>query len=247
MIVYRTKIFESDTEHLSIEQRYKDEVEQIIKNFEIKKEDLLLDFGCGVGKHPIEFAKRGYQVIGYDTAEYYIEKAKKMASNHHLERLLTFYNTDDFFKNKNSEFDFIYSIAFPISYLDEVSILSILINIYKALKKDHFFLFGFPYTRENREKYLPRNKWEEKEGILYLTDESIDSDGRRSEKYIIVNPQKNLLTEWTDISNYYYLEEIETMLKSSGFSMTDKFKNIEKETALAPEDVFFIYCKKMMI
>ena len=41
------KIFESDTEHLSTEQRFKDQVEQLIGNFGIQKENLLLDFGCG--------------------------------------------------------------------------------------------------------------------------------------------------------------------------------------------------------
>jgi len=204
---------------------------------------LLLDFGCGVGKHAVELAKKGYRVLGYDTAEYYIDKAKKLATKHHLNRLLTFYNTDDFLRTKNNEFDFIYSIAFPIGYSDKQSISSFLGLVLKSLKNDHFFLFGFPYTRENREKFLPRNKWEEKDGILYLADEKIDNNGRRVEKYIVINPQEDTLTEWTDISDYYYLEEIEQMLKSAGFIIIDKFKNTEKEPAETAEDVHFIYCK----
>lgn len=238
------KVFESDTEHLSTEQRFKDQVEQLINNFGIQKENLLLDFGCGIGHHVVELAKRGYRVIGYDTAEYYINKAKKLAINHHLESLITFYNTDDFMRTKSNEFDFIYSIDFPIGYIDRESISQILSLINKTLKNGGFFLFGFLYTRENREKFLPRNKWEEKEEILYLTDEKIDNVGRRVEKYIVVNPLEDTLTEWTDISNYYYLEEIEQMMEQAGFNIIDKFKSTGKEPAEAVEDVCFIYCKK---
>jgi SAM-dependent methyltransferase len=237
------KIFESDTVHFSIEQRFKTQAEQLIENFGIQKEYSILDFGCGIGKHAVEVAKRGYQVVGYDISEYYIAQAKELAIIHDVDNILCFYNSEDFIKDKYSEFDFIYSIDFPLGYFDEKSIIRILKCIWNALKKQHFFLFGFAYTRENREKFLPRNKWEEREGIFYLTDENIDNDGQRFERYIVIDPAKETLTEWTDTSKYYYLEEIEYMLNSAGFNVIDKFKSTEKELPETAEDVNFIFCK----
>jgi len=42
--------------------------------------DPILDFGCGLGRHAIELAKRGYQVTGVDFSSDSIERAQKYAS-----------------------------------------------------------------------------------------------------------------------------------------------------------------------
>ena len=38
-----------------------------------------LDLSCGIGRHSINLAKKGYQVVGYDPSPLYIEKAKQSA------------------------------------------------------------------------------------------------------------------------------------------------------------------------
>jgi cyclopropane fatty-acyl-phospholipid synthase-like methyltransferase len=41
----------------------------------------ILDIGCGNGRHALEFAKRGYKVIGIDIAKQFLNEAKKAAGN----------------------------------------------------------------------------------------------------------------------------------------------------------------------
>ena len=37
----------------------------------------LLDIACGAGRHSLEFARRGFDVTGFDLSEYLISEAKR--------------------------------------------------------------------------------------------------------------------------------------------------------------------------
>lgn len=75
------KLSMSDTQNFAMKERYVTQVESLISNFDLRKEDLILDFGCGIGEHVIELRRRGYNVNGYDPSQYYIiKKAKKLAA-----------------------------------------------------------------------------------------------------------------------------------------------------------------------
>jgi SAM-dependent methyltransferase len=39
----------------------------------------VLDFSCGIGRHAINLSRLGYQVVGYDPSNLYLEKAKEWA------------------------------------------------------------------------------------------------------------------------------------------------------------------------
>lgn len=43
----------------------------------IKKGAKILDFSCGIGRHAIPLAKKGYEVVGYDPSPLFIKEAKR--------------------------------------------------------------------------------------------------------------------------------------------------------------------------
>jgi SAM-dependent methyltransferase len=58
------------------------EVESLCKIFEeykMPKDSKILDLSCGIGRHSIPLAKRGYKVIGYDISSLYLQKAREWA------------------------------------------------------------------------------------------------------------------------------------------------------------------------
>ncbi|HEX5976286.1 MAG TPA: class I SAM-dependent methyltransferase, partial [Nitrososphaeraceae archaeon] len=58
------------------------EVESLCKIFDeykIPKDSKILDLSCGIGRHSIPLAKRGYKVIGYDISSLYLQKAREWA------------------------------------------------------------------------------------------------------------------------------------------------------------------------
>jgi SAM-dependent methyltransferase len=58
------------------------EVESLCKIFDeykMPKDSKILDLSCGIGRHSIPLAKRGYKVIGYDISSLYLQKAREWA------------------------------------------------------------------------------------------------------------------------------------------------------------------------
>jgi 2-polyprenyl-3-methyl-5-hydroxy-6-metoxy-1,4-benzoquinol methylase len=57
----------------------KAEVDFILEELNLPSTSLILDMGCGTGRHSIEFAKRGYQVTGVDISSAMLMEAVKKA------------------------------------------------------------------------------------------------------------------------------------------------------------------------
>jgi 2-polyprenyl-3-methyl-5-hydroxy-6-metoxy-1,4-benzoquinol methylase len=63
------------------------EVEGLCKIFDkynILKDSKILDLSCGIGRHSIPLAKRGYKVVGYDISSLYLQKAREWAKSEGL-------------------------------------------------------------------------------------------------------------------------------------------------------------------
>ena len=50
-----------------------EEVTKIIKLLNIQPGSSVLDLGCGIGRHSLELARRGYQVTGVDRTRGYLD------------------------------------------------------------------------------------------------------------------------------------------------------------------------------
>ena len=54
-------------------------ISKILQKYKIPSNAKILDFSCGIGRHSVNLALRGYEVVGYDPSPLYIEKAKIFA------------------------------------------------------------------------------------------------------------------------------------------------------------------------
>ena len=55
------------------------EVERVIRQTKAKTSLPVLDLACGVGRHSLIFAKRGFKVTGLDYSRPYLREARKIA------------------------------------------------------------------------------------------------------------------------------------------------------------------------
>ncbi len=60
------------------------QVDFIIKTLELNGNEKILDLACGYGRHALEFAKRGYEVVGVDITKQYVDYGNEQAKKHHF-------------------------------------------------------------------------------------------------------------------------------------------------------------------
>ena len=66
----------------SMKGQAENDVEGILKIFGkhgIAPGSRVLDLFCGIGRHSIPLAKRGYEVVGYDPSAFFLSKARNWA------------------------------------------------------------------------------------------------------------------------------------------------------------------------
>ena len=97
------KIWTLDIQNMSWVEDTKRQVDFIIDKLDLKGTERILDLACGFGRHSLEFARRGYEVVGVDITKDYVEYANEQAGKEQLEasfickdiRELTFENEFD--------------------------------------------------------------------------------------------------------------------------------------------------------
>ena len=66
------------------------EVDRLFEVFNLTAGDRVLDVGCGPGRHALELARRGVQVVGIDISERFVNIATNAANAEHLDNLVSF-------------------------------------------------------------------------------------------------------------------------------------------------------------
>jgi 2-polyprenyl-3-methyl-5-hydroxy-6-metoxy-1,4-benzoquinol methylase len=110
------------------------EVDFIEREINFNKEALILDIGCGTGRHSLELTRRGYKVTGIDLSPSMIGKAKLLAQKENLKIDFQIRDARDF--NFGESFDLAIMLcegAFPLMESDEMN-FSILQNVFNSLK-----------------------------------------------------------------------------------------------------------------
>ena len=68
-----------DIQNMSWVEDTNRQVDFLIKQLHLKGTEKILDLACGFGRHSLEFARRGYDVIGIDITPAYIDYANEQA------------------------------------------------------------------------------------------------------------------------------------------------------------------------
>jgi len=75
----------------------------------LKGNEKILDLGCGFGRHSLSLAKRGFNVVGVDFTEVFIDDAKNEAHKNNLK--IEFIKDDVRNLKYNEEFDVVLNLA----------------------------------------------------------------------------------------------------------------------------------------
>jgi len=127
---------------LFVQRRWEDapaEVEQVVSLLGIEPGAHVLDLCCGVGRHSLELARRGFQVTGVDRTRPYLDRAARQAEAEGLKVEFVQSDMRDFCRP--DAFDAVVNLFTSFGYFeDPEDDCQVALNMYRSLKSGGVFL-----------------------------------------------------------------------------------------------------------
>lgn len=230
-----------DWQGMPDEKQTSNEVSMIENILNIYPPLKMLDIGCGIGRHSIEFARRGYDVKGIDVAETYLKQAIEKSKELNLNITFEFKRGSQI--TEQDTYDFAIAYYHTLGFMDDNELQIHFSNIYKAIKTDGKFLLrtAGPQIIPNIKQEKIRN-WGEKNNQFILSEKYIE-DGYRIENCITIDTIKDEITEYQEKQRAFSLNDIINLLNSCGFLKVDCYKDLND--SIATDEEFGLYvCTK---
>ena len=132
----------------------------------------ILDFGCGSGRHVIYFAKKGFEVYGFDASETAIKRAREVLKSENLFADLRVWDMTKPLPYEDVFFDAVLVLrVMHHTYMDNIK--RIVKEIDRVLKKDGYLFLQVPaFSHEETLEWKQKlGKPEELEPRTYLYSE----------------------------------------------------------------------------
>ncbi len=204
-------------------ERNASEVDFIESVMVLPKGAQVLDVACGHGRHALEFAKRGYQVMGLDLSPRFIEMARQDAQLRELTNVefLVGDMRESYFLTR---FDGAYSYFTSFGYFDDDDNQKVIESVAKALVKGGVFLLE-TVNRDwaiHKVEAQPR-RWDEiAPDFFLLEDTTFNAHTSRIHTRRIIFDKGERRTVEYDIKLYTHAE-LEDMLEEAGLQVVSTF------------------------
>lgn len=192
------------------------EVDSLKSLCKIQQDESILDLCCGIGRHSLEFARRGHRVVGVDRTKLYLERAKRSASEENLDIEFVEDDMRTFYRKKS--FDVVLSMFTSFSYFDDhEEQMLVLRNIYSSLRAGGRFLLESA-GKEILARIFLRYSWSEwPHGFMLEERETIDDWSKMQNKWIFI--ERDGTTHRYEVTHWIYSgNEIREMLEKVGFT-----------------------------
>jgi len=192
------------------------EVDAIKSLCKIAQDETILDLCCGIGRHSLELARRGHQVVGVDRTKRYLERARTSADEENLPIEFVLDDMRTFYRKKS--FDVVLSMFTSFSYFeDHEEQMLVLRNIYSSLRAGGRFLYE-AMGKEILARIFLRQSWSEwPHGFMLEEREPIDNWSRMHNIWTFIE-RDGSVNRW-DVTHWIYsANEIKKMLEQVGFS-----------------------------
>lgn len=199
------------------------EVEHVVSLSQIKKGAQVLDLCCGVGRHSIEFARRGFTVTGVDVTPHYLKEARRKAQK---AKLSVEFIKDDMrrFQRRNT-YNVVINLFGSFGYFeDQRDDYRVAKNVYVSLKKKGTFIIEL-MGKEVLARIFQKRDWYEIDDTLVLEERTTDRDWKRIDsRWVIIKGRER--KEFTISLRLYSAVELSTLLQSAGFRRIDVYGDL---------------------
>jgi 2-polyprenyl-3-methyl-5-hydroxy-6-metoxy-1,4-benzoquinol methylase len=211
---------------------------------EIPLEDypVILDLGCGRGRHSLELARRGYRVTGIDLSENAIEKAQKKAAGQKLANID--FMVRDMRQPLLQTFDAIVNLFTTFGYfLEDDENSKVLQGVSMMLKPNGLFMLDY-LNREAVERNLVPEESGTYGGVHYRITRSID-DQMVFKSIRFSGGELKEPMEYQERVKLYDREWFEVHLKQAGMQMVKCYGDYRGKPFSSKSDRLLMISKKV--
>lgn len=199
------------------------EAEQILALLSIGDGAHVLDLPCGVGRHALEFARRGHTVAGIDRTASYIERARAEAERQCLD--VTFEVGDMREVCLPDTFDVVLNLFGSFGYFaDAADDRTVVEHMYASLRRGGQFLIE-TMGKEILARDFHARDWSEDGDLLLLSERTIVENWSRVDtRWIVIRGTERF--EHRVSVRSYSAAELTSLLASCGFGDLRVYGNL---------------------
>lgn len=200
------------------------EVSAIVQLLGIEPGARVLDLGCGVGRHSLELARRGFRVTGVDRTLPYLERARRQAETEGLD--IEFVNEDMRGFSRHGAFDAAINMFTSFSYFEDPDEdRRVLANVASSLKDGGGLVLHTHGKEVLARIFLPRT-WEEADGTFVLHERRAARNwGWMENRWIIFKDGQR--TEFAVNHRLYSAVELTALMVDCGFARVDVYGDFD--------------------
>jgi SAM-dependent methyltransferase len=196
----------------------KAEVDFLVESIAPTRDAQLLDLGCGVGRHCLELAARGFQTTGIDRCQRFIDRAKRDAQKRGLKP--SFVRQDLRELDAVERFDAAFSLGTSFGYFDDETNRRMLQAVCRSLRPSGRFLLDVA-NRDYLIRGLPMRIGWEGDGCVVLEEVDLSFYNSRliGKRSVVFMDGRHIEH---DISiRLYSLHELGKLLHLAGFRVME--------------------------
>lgn len=200
------------------------EVDRIVTLLGIDRKAHLLDLCCGIGRHCLEFARRGFEVTAVDRTRFYLDTASGRAKDEGLKVEFVHADMRDF--HKDGAFDVIVNLFTSFGYFeDPEDDRRVVENVYRSLTSGGIFLLETMGKEVLARIFLERN-WRQEGDMIILEERKICKNWSWCDnRWTILKGETR--TEFNVSHRLYSAAELSALLAECGFVGIDVYGGLE--------------------
>jgi SAM-dependent methyltransferase len=199
------------------------EIDKIISLGGFKPGSKILDLCCGVGRHSIELARRGFDVTGIDITTRYLKQAEARAKKDGIK--IEFINADMRKFVRKSRFDVVINLFTSFGFFEnQKDDKKVITNVYRSLKRGGILVMDL-IGREVLAKHFRRTDWVELDGMFLLEKRELHDNWSRVHNTWILIKDGHQKKEELDLRLYTALE-LKMLLADCGFKRIEVYGNL---------------------
>lgn len=200
------------------------EVDGVISLLNIQQYSRVLDLSCGTGRHSLELARRGFQIVGVDRTTSFIEKAKQKAEEEGLTVEFVVEDMRDY--RRPDTFDAAINLFGSFGYFDDPEDdRRVVRNMHASLRSGGKLLIETAGKEIVARGFQERDWWEQGDALVLAERKPHQNWSRIQTRWIVIKGHQRV--EHTVSVRSYSAVELSSLVSEGGFADVKVYGDLE--------------------